>query len=75
MTPEQIAKGLTKAQRAAIRGASAPLFGDGYMLLGRFETWRAFPGLHKKHLTDSPSHPVKLTPLGLSVRAYLMENQ
>jgi hypothetical protein len=69
---EEIARRLSKAQRAAFDGARGIIFGDGYIL--QYRHWRTFPGLIKKELlVAGPSQ--RLTPLGLAVRQHLLSSK
>lgn len=76
MTPEEIVRKLTKAQREAIISARETLFGSDYIIPLRnrwvtkvMKNLQAI-GLVERHLIGS----VCLTPIGLEVRNLLLEN-
>lgn len=67
---ERIAKGLTKAQREAVMHGSPGPFATSIYSLTRAGTRCA---LQRKGLVVDRMYATALTPLGLRVRAYLME--
>lgn len=69
MSVEEIAKGLTKAQRRAISDA----VGGGDIFVIRWEYHRSNRAMCAKGIVYREQMPGVLTPLGQSVRAYLKE--
>ena len=67
MTPEEIARGLTKAQREAMMNLSRPVVRERFT-----GSPAALHALKRKGLSDGPFADIP-TPLGLAVRAILME--
>jgi hypothetical protein len=74
MTPEEIAKGLTKIQKQAVL--------DNFAYSGntRVKLWKMGlvvslqDGFRRKYTYDAHQYIFRLTPLGLSVRAILERN-
>lgn len=75
--PEQIARGLTKAQREAIAAAKETLFGaDRVIPLRNRWTTKVALNLEKRCLSEPANlSQHKLTPLGLAVRDIILREE
>jgi hypothetical protein len=78
---ESVAKGLTKAQREAVKQASHVRFEDGYVLNDHYDgtgvrvSLPTIRRLERVGVVTPAFWPPRLTDLGLAVRAHLEQQQ